>query len=183
VPTLLCAILDPGPYFDRARIVFGWQTSAIAEVTGGRLDLRGYLDYFWHQVTRSFGAYVAVPDVTGFFRPGVPFLVGLAACLFVIGILWALRKRQPIPVVWIVLITFFGGIMLTGAPSSSHLIACIPAVCWLVAIPLAWLWDHGYRPLAVFALVVIMAFDLLFYFGVYVPLAPHDLEHAFPPWP
>jgi hypothetical protein len=182
-PTVLCALRDPAPYFHRAGVVFGWQRNAIAEFSGGRLDLPAYLAYFWHQIWRSAGAYVAVPDVTGFYGPGVPFLIGLGAPLFLAGLFWAIRSGNWVPVLWIALITFLGGFMLTGAPSSSHLIASIPAICWLVAIPLGWLMRHEYPYLAVFALLVIIGTDLLFYFGVYVPRGPRDLIHSFPPGP
>jgi hypothetical protein len=81
--------------------------------------------------------------------------------------------------------TFFGGFLLTGAPSSSHYIGVIPAVCWLTAVPLGWLAGKGYWRLAVTGVFLIVATDLLFYFCIYVPSGPTDLIHAFPagPWP
>jgi hypothetical protein len=134
-------------------------------------------------VVYAAGAFTVFPDVTGFYGPGVPLLFGAAAVLFIVGMLWALRLRQFLPLMWIILTVIFGGILLTGNPSSSHYVVSIPAICWLSAMPLGWLiqmgrWRHA---LAIGALVV--ATDLSFYFGVYVPSAPHDLQTPFPDWP
>ena len=129
------------------------------------------------------GAFVAVPDVTGFYGPGVPLTLGLAALLFVAGALWSVHKRRFIPILWILLTILLGGFLLTGAPSSSRYTVSIPAICWLIAMPLNWLIEKGQRYLALGLLVVVVMTDLLFYFAVYVPSAPVDLIHSFPPGP
>jgi hypothetical protein len=86
-------------------------------------------------------------------------------------------------VAWVLLSVIFGGVMLTGAPSSSHFVVVIPAICWLVAIPIDWLWQKNYPAAATIALVAIMATDLIFYFTIYVPGEPRDLFNAIPPLP
>jgi 4-amino-4-deoxy-L-arabinose transferase-like glycosyltransferase len=178
-PITFFALLVPDTYFERSRIVFGWQPDAIIHAVGD-LDYGAYL---WHQIWRNFGAFTTVPEITGFYGPGVPLLIGVAAPLFVIGVLWAFWKRQWMPLLWMLFTLFFGGIMLTGAPSSSHLAVSIPAICWLTAVPLNWLWQKGHWKLVLLLLAAIMLTDLIFYFGVYVPSDPRDLFNRIPEWP
>jgi hypothetical protein len=179
-PIVLFAIRNPDPYFERSRIVFGWQLDAIATATGGRMD---FWNYAWQQLWRAAGAFIAVPEVTGFYGPGVPLTLGMAALLFVAGALWSVHTRRFIPVLWILLTILLGGFLLTGAPSSSRYAVSIPAICWLIAVPLDWLIENGKRYLALGLLVVVVMTDLLFYFVVYVPSVPVDLIHPFPPGP
>jgi 4-amino-4-deoxy-L-arabinose transferase-like glycosyltransferase len=177
-PLILFALRDPQNYFQRPGVVFGWQRSAIVEATGGDV-----LAYAWRQLWRTVGAFTSVPDITGFYGPGVPLVIGVAAPLFVVGLLWAVRQRQFVPVLWVLLTIFLGGFMLTGAPSSSHYVVSIPAISWLVALPLMWLIETGHWRWAVALLIVIIVTDLGFYFGIYVPGGPRDLIHPFPTWP
>ena len=178
-PITLFALLKPDVYLTRTYQVMGWQSGYIIDAIG-EYNLWRYLG---HQLWRNLGAFTAVPEITGFYGPGVPFLIGLAAPLFIAGILWSLWKRQFVPVLWVLLTVFFGGILLGGSPSSSHYVVVIPAICWLTAVPLNWLWENGQRRLSLFLLIAIMATDLIFYFGVYVPSGPRDLFNAMPPWP
>lgn len=178
-PIALFAMLMPEVYFQRSRIVFGWQYGAIIEAVG-EYNLGQYL---WQQIWRNAGAFTAVPEITGFYGPDVPFLIGLAAPLFVIGFLWSLWQHRWLPVLWVLLTILFGGIMLTGAPSSSHFVVVIPAICWLTAVPLGWLWQRGHWKTALLLLAAIMATDLIFYFGIYVLRPPRDLFNPMPPWP
>jgi 4-amino-4-deoxy-L-arabinose transferase-like glycosyltransferase len=179
-PIALFAIRNPDSYFERSRIVFGWQLDAIAAATGGRMD---FWNYAWQQLWRAAGAFVAVPDVTGFYGPDVPLTLELAALLFVVGVLWSVYKRRFIPILWILLTILLGGFLLTGAPSSSRYVVSIPAICWLIAVPLEWLIEKGQGYLALGLMVAVVMTDLLFYFVVYVPSAPVDLIHPFPPGP
>lgn len=176
-PLLIYAVRNPGPFLERFRIVFGWRPEVIQEITGSPTD---YFDFAWHQLWRSFGAYTAVPDITGFYGPGVPLTFGLAAPLLIIGFFWAIYKRQFLPSLWLFIVTVLGGFMLTGAPSSSHYVASMPAIVWLIAISLDWFIEHDHSRVAIALLVIIMATDLIFYFGVYVPSHPRDLIHSFP---
>jgi len=179
-PVALFALRNPDPFFERSRVVFGWQLSAIAEGTAGRFDVWNYV---CRQAWRTVGAFTSVPDITGFYGPGVPLVIGLAAPLFVIGVLWSLRKCRLVPVLWILLTVLLGGFMLNGAPSSSHYAVSIPAICWLIAVPLDWLMETGRRRLALLLLPVVVITDSLFYFAVYVPGGPCDLIHPFPSGP
>ncbi|MCI0399423.1 MAG: glycosyltransferase family 39 protein [Chloroflexi bacterium] len=179
-PLFLFALREPGPFFNRAGVAFGWRPETMVMVTG---NPPRPLAYAWYQLWRSAGAFVAVPDVTGFYGPNVPLLIGLAAPLFVIGLLWAIYKGYTLPVLWVALTVLLGGVLLADPPGSSHYVVVIPAICWLVAMPLNWLAENGQRRLAILFLVAIVLTDLAFYFGVYVPSHPRDLIHPFPPWP
>lgn len=175
-PLLVFIVRDPAAYFLRARDVYGWNVESIRLISP---DLNLW-DYFWHQVIHSFGAFNLYTDVTGFYGPGTPLLIGIASPLFVIGFLWAIYERQYLPVLWILLTVIFGGILLNGAPSSSHFSVSMPAIVWLVAMPLGWLVKRGNWRLAAAAVALIMLTDMAFYFGVYVPGHPRDLKYPFP---
>lgn len=178
-PITLFALIQPDIFFARSRVVYAWQREAIIAAVGDY----NVPQYVWQQIWRNVGAFTSVPEVTGFYGPGVPFLFGIAAPLFLIGVLWAIWRRNWLPLAWLALTIFFGGIMLTGAPSSSHFVVVIPAICWLTAVPLNWLWENGRWRLALLLVVAIMLTDLFFYFGMYVPSGPRDLFNDLPPWP
>jgi 4-amino-4-deoxy-L-arabinose transferase-like glycosyltransferase len=171
-PLVLFIIQDPQPYFARSWEVFGWHSNAIQVGTGGTGNLWAY---FWRQVWHTLGAFTAYPDDTGFYGAVVPLVFGLAAPLFIAGFLWAVRKRMYIPALWIALTTFFGGFMLAGGPSSSHYAVSMPAICWLIATPLDWLFKTRRWRLALLLLVAVVGIDLWFYFGRYVSSSPRDL--------
>ncbi len=175
-PITFFAFMRPGLFFERSRVVWGWSVPAIT-ATLGEVD---YGRYLWHQIYRNFGSFTTVPEVTGFYGPGVPYLIGIAAPIFVIGILWFIWKKQWIPLTWLFFALLFGGILLGGAPSSSHHVVMIPAICWATAVPISALWESGRWRLALFIIVVIVLTDLIFYFGIYVPNEPRDLFHELP---
>jgi hypothetical protein len=176
-PLFLYALKDPVPFFDRSQMVWGWREDAALLATG---DPGDWLGYGWRQLWRSAGAFTAVPDVTGFYGPGVPLLIGLAGPLFIIGLFWAIYKKRWLPILWIVLTVILGGFLLADPPGSSHYVVAIPAICWLVAIPLDWLAERGWGKLAVGLVTAVVLVDLYFYFFIYVPGNPHDLIHVFP---
>jgi hypothetical protein len=178
-PITVFAMHDPETYFLRTRDVLGWREQVIVS-TIGEFDL---WRYFWHQVWHSFGAFTSVSEITGFYGPGVPFLIGLSPPIFVIGFLWSAWKGHVVPVLWILLTALIAGFMLGGAPSSSHYAVSIPAICWLTAAPLSFLWERGRWKLALVVLLAIMVTDALFYFAVYVPTPPRDLIFPLPPLP
>jgi hypothetical protein len=152
-PLFLFALRDPVPFFDRSKMVWGWKPDSILLATG---DAGNIWPYAWRQLWRSLGAFTAVPDVTGFSGPGVPLLIGLAAPLFVVGLLWAVYRRHFLPVLWIALTALLGGFLLSDPPGSSHYVVAIPAICWLAAMPLEWLAASGRERLAVGLLVAVL---------------------------
>jgi 4-amino-4-deoxy-L-arabinose transferase-like glycosyltransferase len=176
-PLFLYAITEPGPFFERFNTIFGWQPAVIQETTG---SATGYWQFFWYQLARSVGAYTAYTDITGFYRPQTPLTIGISMLLLPIGFGWAIFKRMWVPVVWLTLATFFGGFLLSGAPSSSHYVTSIPAICWLIAIAIDLLNERGHPRLALATLAIVVVTDLVFYFGIYLQSPSLDLSRPFP---
>ncbi|MEW6402256.1 MAG: glycosyltransferase family 39 protein [Chloroflexota bacterium] len=176
-PLLIFAARFPNDFFARAGTIAAWKPRAI-EVTVGRPDAYG--EFFIYQLKHSLGAYNVYSDVPGFYAPGIPFLIGMASILFLLGIGWAIYEKQALPLIWIGLVTFLGGFMVVGSPASSHFIAAVPAICWLIAIPLNRL-IAGKRAGWVYALLAMIIFlDLFFYFFIYAGNPSPELSEAFP---
>ena len=129
-------------------------------------------------------SFTALPENSGFYRPGIPLVFGLAVPLFIVGILWAIRERQFLPVLWVGLTMFFGGFLLQALPSSNHYLVAVPAICWLIAMPLDALFAFGRPRIAVVLLLLVVASELGFYYGIYARAPSPDLALAFPenPW-
>ncbi len=175
-PLVVFAFLFPQHFFGRANSVNGWSPVSMQIAMGS--DLTPWT-YFVEQVKRSFGAYNFTPEITGFYNPQTPFLMGFASILFLVGIGLAIQKRQYFPLLWITLVTILGGVMILGTPSSTHFIAAIPAICWLVALPLDHLFEKNPK-WAYLLLAVVLATDLVFYFWIYNPAVNADLDVLFP---
>ncbi len=176
-PLIIFAMLYPQHFFDRVHEIYGWYPETVNAMSGNSTS---YWDYFIFQVIHSFGAYNFYPDITGFYAPAIPFLIGVSSILFPIGVVLAIYKKHYIPLIWVLIVTILGGVMSLGTPGSSHFIGVIPGLCWLVAIPLDWLIEHKYSYLAYFLLVIIVITDLSFYFIVY---AAHPSLHLNVPFP
>jgi 4-amino-4-deoxy-L-arabinose transferase-like glycosyltransferase len=175
-PIALFAWLKPDVYFLRPKEVYGWTPESMRAAIGSTDKVA----YLWYQVRRAVGAFIDTPDITGFYGPGVPLTIGLATPLLLFGFMWAIRQKLYLPVLWLVLTLFFGGIMLNGNPSSSHLVVAIPAVCWLIALLPSALWERGQWWISLLLLAAVVGYDLYFYFGQYI-LHPHpDLHFPFP---
>jgi len=179
-PLVAFAVAEPVMFFDRSRTVFAWTPQFIAQVTGSST---AYFKFFWFQLVHSFGAFTAYEDTSGFYAPGIPFLIGLAAPLAAIGTGWAVYKKQSLFLIWLVTIVVLGGILLTATPAGSHMIASIPVICWAIGMALNWLMEIGWKKWALVILVLVVLTDLTFYFVIY-PAVPHgDLNMPFPPLP
>ena len=181
-PLLIYAILKSDIFFQRMTVVFAWKEEYILQAVG-TID---YWKFFQYQLIKSLGAFTGLPDMTGFYRPDVPFLFGLSAVLFTIGFFWAIIKKQWFPVIWIVLTFIFAGMLIFGVPSSSHYVISIPAIVWLIALPLEWLSTRnkkGLLVLSIVLLIIMLLTDFFFYFFVYLYKNNSDLIFELPPWP
>jgi len=176
-PHMVFAMRNPDRFLLRVRDILAWNPGYAQTLPDSSASLWGFLGY---QFSRSFGAYNFYPDITGFYRPEIPFLIGFASALFLWGSVWALYKKQFFPLVWLALVTILGGVMSAGTPGSSHFIGVIPAICWLIAIPLDWLMENGRSRWAYILLIVILATDLVFYFMAYRSSPSPDLILKFP---
>jgi hypothetical protein len=177
-PIIIFALKFPGAYLDRANQVWGWKPEAIEIITGEAVN---YWKWFWHQLQYSLGTYTIYPDPSGFYGPGVPLLFGIAAVLFIAGIGFAIYQKCWIPLLWLGLTTFFGGFLLGVANSSSHYVVAIPAICWLVALPLDWIWKKINARLAISLMILLVLSDLYLYFVTYLNSPPRDFVFPFPP--
>lgn len=176
-PLIIFALLYPQHFFGRVQEIYGWYPETMLAMRGSSAR---YGSYFIYQVVHSFGAYNYYADVTGFYTQAIPFLIGVSSILFPIGFVLAILKKQYLPVIWILIVTILGGVMSAGTPSSSHFIGAIPAICWLVAIPLDWLIEHNHPYWAYFLLAIIVITDLSFYFVFYAAHPSWILNTPFP---
>lgn len=179
-PMVAFALHDPQAYLQRTQTVMGWSPETIQIILGPEAS---FWEYFWFQLTRSFGTYLVFPDDTGFYRPGMPLVFGPAAIAFSVGLLWALYMKKWLPVLWLALTALLGGFMLSSPSGSSHFVVSIPAICWLMALPLNWMVENKYRRLAWGLLALILAVDFIFYFGFYAATPSGDLVNPFPTVP
>lgn len=176
-PMIIFALLNMQEYTDRADVIFGWSPEAIAVESGAA---GAYFKHAWRQFSRSFGAYNFYYDRTGFYAPQKPFLLGAASPLFVVGVLWSIYKRNWLPVLWVLLVTVFGGFLISAPPGSSHYVVVIPALCWLLAIVIDLLVEHGYPRWGIALLAVIVLTDIVFYFWLYAANPSIDFQLPFP---
>lgn len=177
-PILAFSGRAPSLVVERLNVVYFWNDMASSGIDPAGL---GWLEMIRDQAFRAVVGFTSLTDRTGFYRAGVPLVMGLAAPLFLAGVVWAILQRQFIPVVWIGLTVVFGGFLLSATPSSSHYVAAIPAVAWLIALLLDGIWRHVRPWLAIVLLVAIVASDIVYYFGVYVPSdSPGDFDLPFP---
>ncbi|MBL8090385.1 MAG: glycosyltransferase family 39 protein [Anaerolineales bacterium] len=170
-PLIVFAIRVPDFFFDRASVVNGWKAELIQP---------SFYEYLFSQLKKSFGAYNFYPEVTGFYAPNAPFLIAFASILFLIGIFFAIKQKKLFLLFWIFIVTILGGVMLNGTPASTHFIGVIPAICWVVAIPLDKLIEHGHIKWFYTFLALIIFMDLFFYFFIYPSYPDSHLNVPFP---
>ncbi len=134
-----------------------------------------------NQAWISFAGFYTFSDYTAFYKPGIPFLLGLSGVFFVVGILWAIYRRKWLPLSWLALTIFFGAFLIPGPPGTSHIIPAVPVMVWLVALPLTAMEENGYERLVPILILLMLASDIFFYFGVYIPHGVDpDLSLPFP---
>ena len=180
LPLFIFAIMNQEEFFRRTKEIFGW-TEGYMIIKIGILD---YWKFFKYQLLRSLGAFFIYSDLTGFYEPRVPFLFGLSPVLFMMGLIWSIIKKYWLPVVWIILTTIFAGMLIGDVPSSSHYVVSIPAMVWLIAIPLEWLSTQNDKKLFVLSIGILgllLLTDLYFYFFIYMDNNMADLIHNLTP--
>lgn len=171
LPLIIFAYLFPNFFFDRITLVRGWTAELIKPT---------FLGYLISQLKFSFGGYNFYPEVSGFYLTYTPFLFGFASILFLVGIPIAFRQKQYLLLFWICIVTILGGVMLDGTPATSHFIGVIPAICWMVAIPIDKLFEKEQPKWAYILLILILLLDLFFYFYLYASSPSPDLDVPFP---
>jgi hypothetical protein len=99
----------------------------------------------------------------------------------VAGFGWAIYKKQYILVLWLVIVTILGGVLIF--PAGSHLISAIPVICMSIAASLNWLMDRGYKKWAYMMFFIILITELTFYFVIYPSVPRGDMNIPLPPLP
>jgi len=178
-PLAVFAALNLEIFFKRLTSGLLWDPLGL-ELTGSP---PGFLPSVPQQFIWTLLSFTAIPEGAGFYRPGVPLVIGLAVPLLLAGVFWQIHRRELVPVFWLALTMFFGGFLLEALPASNHYTVAIPAICWLVASPLEALTRFGKLRWVVLAMAVIVATDLYFYFGIYAQAPSLGFIHPFPPNP
>lgn len=168
-PIAIFVVRQPGLYFERLNRITFWQPGA--GLGYERLSLE-FFEAAANQLVRAAAGFTSLTDMSGFYRPDVPLVLGLAAPLFLAGLFLASIRRSYLPVLWVALTALFGGFLLQATPASSHYVTAIPAIAWLIGVALDAIWDHGGPWLSAGLLLAMIATDLWFYFGVYIPGGP-----------
>ena len=163
LPLALFALANPEIVLERAELNYTWVPAAIARYgESGWAFLRMAAEQAW----LTFAGLTVLPDRSAFYGPGVPFLLGLSGVFFVAGLLWAVFRRQVLPLLWIAATLFFAAFLIPGPPHTSHTIAAVPALIWIVALPLRDLARLGKPRLAWTLLVLLMLTDLAVYIAI-----------------
>jgi 4-amino-4-deoxy-L-arabinose transferase-like glycosyltransferase len=181
LPLLIYAGANASLFFSRATINWTLPTMTAEQYHHG---LASALLMLVRQAWNSFAGFISLSDYSAFYQPGVPFLIGLSSLFFLAGIFLAIYRRNSLLLLWLAITIFFGSFLVPGPPDTSHMIPAVPAMVWLVALPLAEMDRSGYKRLASILLLLILITDLYFYFGIYIP-GGGDPESMlpFPPLP
>ena len=92
-PLAVFAALNPEIFFNRLTSGLLWDPFAI--------ELSRTIPAYLHSVPQQFVwtllSFSAIPEGAGFYRPGVPLVIGLAVPLLLIGVFWQIHRRQWLP--------------------------------------------------------------------------------------
>ena len=173
-PLAIYAVQFPEEFGRRLSTGFVW---------GGNLA-PGEVPTIGERLVDTLVSLTALPETSGFYRPDIPLVFGLAVPLFLAGTLWAIREKRYLPVLWVALTLFFGGFLLKALPSSNHYLVAVPAISWLVAMPIDALFSFGRPRIAIALMALLVLSELGFYFVIYAQSPSPDLVLDFPenPW-
>ena len=180
LPLIIFALANQKIFFFRANEIYAWKPEAAKILMGDQVN---YVSFFWTQFSGAFGVYNIIPEQSGYYASTVPLILGAASILFLVGIGWAYYRKLFLPIIWVLYVTIMGGFLVAPPPSSSHYIAAIPAICWLISIPIDQMFSTNRRVWAITLLLAIVFVDLFFYFYVYHAMPCRDLIIPFPQVP
>jgi 4-amino-4-deoxy-L-arabinose transferase-like glycosyltransferase len=136
---------------------------------------------WWYQIRDSLLVFTVTPDRGTFYHPQQAMLHPAQAPLFLIGLLAVFaRFKKPINrglVAWILVVLTLGSVLITDAATFHRILGALPAAILVVAIGVdagaealarvaRWKPETATR-LAALAVVILVAMDVHFYFGVY----------------
>jgi hypothetical protein len=180
LPLIVFAFMNSELFLSRANEINAWTPEAFKLMMGNQPN---YYTFFWRQLSGAFSVYGFLAEQSGYYTSQVPLLLGVSSILFLIGLAWAFHKKLFLPIIWVLYATILGGFLVAPPFSSQHLIVVAPAVCWLIAIPIDWMFGSDRRVWAVALLAAIVIVDLYFYFYVYHAFPGRDFNVPFPPVP
>jgi 4-amino-4-deoxy-L-arabinose transferase-like glycosyltransferase len=180
-PLLAYFVRHPDAFLARHRVldlILSGRLAAAQESTGKAGSL-----ILLENLGPAATVFISTLDLGYFYRPASPMLYVLSGALFVLGLGLALfgwrQVRYKATLAWIVLTVLFAGMFLKPPPHYDRYEIVAPAVCLLVGRAgvvvvrrLARLagWGRRARRVMVLALgVVLLAVNVAFYVGVYVP--------------
>jgi 4-amino-4-deoxy-L-arabinose transferase-like glycosyltransferase len=176
LPLVIFALDNTDLFLSRATV--NWTLSEqISKTTGWWPVVKLLANQAWI----SFAGFYTFSEHAAFYKSGVPFMIGFAGIFFLVGIFWAMYRRKMLPIFWLALTIFFGAFLIPGPPGTSHIIPAVPAMVWLAAMPLSAMEKNGYKRLVPILLLLMIATDIFFYFGIYTPYGVDpDLSLSFP---
>jgi hypothetical protein len=132
---------------------------------------------------RSFGLLVFVEENSPFYGSGIPLLDQGSTVLFILSVvLMLLHWRQLESIVlllWVGVTAFFGGFIIFGSPMSTRYVIAAPALCILIALALVQIGSLLRQTMALspqlyigavsVTVLLIMGWNIYFYFGIYTP--------------
>jgi hypothetical protein len=180
IPLAVFAAAHPEAFFSRLYTGLLWDPFG---TDPGRAP-PAYVPSVLQQFVWTLLSFTALSEGAGFYRPGIPLVIGLGVPLLLAGVFWQIHRREATPVLWLALTMLFGGFLLQALPASNHYTVAIPAVVWLIISPLDALYSFGKPRWARAALAILIVTDLYFYFGIYARSPSLDFVHPFPtnPW-
>lgn len=137
-PMLVFFVQHPNDFWSRIRaegiLQNGWLINE-AVLTG-----RSIVAILLEQLSKSTLVYVAQAAPLGFFHSPKPYLTGVAAVFFVLGMgysAWRLKEPRHMTVLtWFWAVVILGGVLTVGAPASQRLLMSTPALALFAAIGL-----------------------------------------------
>jgi 4-amino-4-deoxy-L-arabinose transferase-like glycosyltransferase len=163
LPLAMFTVANPQISLSRAQANYAWLSGA-ASLYG--TSWWSFLRLGIEQAWLALAGLTVLSDRSGFYGPGIPFLVGLAGLLFLAGLIWAIHRRQHLPLVWILTTFFFASVLISGPPHTSHTIGAVPAIMWVLALLVSDLARLRSPRLAWFILVLLMLTDVVAYFSI-----------------
>jgi 4-amino-4-deoxy-L-arabinose transferase-like glycosyltransferase len=170
---------NPGIYMGRANelgiLQNGW---LVREAASSGENIVAIFSRQWWKAALAFNAGM---DTSPSYNAGVPMLLALPALFFSLGVLVALIRlrqlRYMLLLIWLLVTVLFAGALMDNPPSSHRLLIAMPAVTLLAGLALAYLGQVVWReagleqryllPALAFVAVLLVAGELLFYFGRY----------------
>jgi 4-amino-4-deoxy-L-arabinose transferase-like glycosyltransferase len=167
----------PGEFSNRINVIgviqSGWLESESAEMGKGDLTL------LWQQVRHAFGGFGYYTDQGPHYHGPRALIDQLTLPFFLLGAAVAVLRLRELR--WQILVALFAGVVITGGvltlspPNAQRLLGTVPASAAFIGVGLVAIAGaasrlvgrRAYLPLIGAAVVLLAAYNLLYYFGEY----------------